>query len=273
MINNDYHVHSSFSTDSQTPMENMLNKAISLGLKRICFTDHMDREYPSSEFPFELCLEDYAETVLKLKDEYKNKIQLLFGIELGLRNEPDTKERIRDYYNNILEKYNFDFIIGSTHILYNDDPYAKEFWIDKDPKLVLRDYFISIIDNVRYYKPFQVYGHLDYVVRYIPDKVKDYNYYDYADLIDEALTELVTRNIGIEVNSAGFRYGLTFPHPKSEIIKRYHELGGEIITIGSDAHKEADLAYGFDRIRELLLSIGFKYYTVFEDKKPIYIKL
>lgn len=273
MILNDYHVHSSFSSDSKTPLEEILTKAVSLGFERLCITDHMDREYPSAEFPFELELTDYAEAVLSLKEKYKGRIKLLFGIELGLRNEPASKERIKIFYDNMLNEYDFDFIIGSTHVLYNDDPYFKPFWINRNWKQVLLDNFQSIIDNVKYYKHFQIYGHLDYVARYIPEGIKDYNYKDYADIIDEALKELISHGTGIELNTAAIRYGLPYPHPKLEVLNRYRELGGEIITIGSDAHKVEDLAYAFDKAEEILLSLGFKYYTVFEHQNPIFIKL
>lgn len=272
MIKSDYHVHSSFSTDSEAPLDDIINKSISIGFERICITDHMDREYPSEEYPFEIDLPEYAAAINDAREKYKNKIKVLFGIELGLRNEPDTKLRIKSYYDELLSKYNFDFIIGSTHVLFNEDPYNKSFWDNRTSRQTLNDYFQSIIDNVNYYNYFNVYGHLDYIVRYIPEKEKDYIFNEYSDLIDIMLKTIISRGIGIELNTSGYRYGLPNPHPKKELLTRYLELGGEIITIGSDAHKLKDIAYGFKRTEELLTSLGYRYYTVFEGQRAIFIK-
>ncbi len=274
MIIADYHVHSDFSGDSQAPMEQMIERAIQLGLKKICFTDHMDYDYPhQNDISFVFDPEEYVPKLQKLKEQYSKQIEILTGIELGLQPRPAVKE----YYEFLHSKYSFDFAIGSTHVLDDVDPYFPVFWEHRTKDEGLRAYFQSHIDNCKLFKDyFNIYGHLDYIIRYAPTsdgKKADYSYLDYADLLDEVLTTIINCGKGIEVNTAGFKYGLGYPHPKTEILKRYLELGGEIITIGSDAHKPEHLCYDFNLVPELLKDLGYTYYATFVQGKPIFEKL
>ena len=99
------------------------------------------------------------------------------------------------------------------------------------------------------------------------------NLSEFSEKIDEILKLLISKGKGIEVNTSGLRYGVGSPHPSFEIIQRYHSLGGEIITIGSDAHKPEHIGYKFDTAYELLDKAGFKYVTIFKNRKPDFIKL
>ena len=104
-------------------------------------------------------------------------------------------------------------------------------------------------------------------------KRENYSILDYKDIIDEILMLLIQNGKGIECNTAGFKYGLGVPNPENYVLKRYHELGGEILTIGSDGHKPEHTAYAFDKVPALLESCGIRYYTVFHDRKPIMLPL
>ncbi len=274
MILADFHTHTNFSTDSDSTPESMIEHAISLGLTTYCITDHMDYRYPHGrEGSFTFSPADYISCLQELKERYSNQIELLLGIELGLRNEPEQKKEVRKYYDSLLSSYPFDFVIGSTHVLQNIDPYHKEFWTAKTTKDGILAYFQSIAHNTEFYRGFQIYGHLDYIVRYIPDTLKAYDYLDYKEVLEECLKTLIRHGIGIECNTSGFKYKLSSPHPKIEILKRYLELGGEILTIGSDAHKPEHIAYDFSVANDLLTNLGFRYYTVFHDRKPTFLKL
>ena len=135
------------------------------------------------------------------------------------------------------------------------------------------EYFESILENIATDADYDVYGHIDYVVRYGPNKNAKYSYSKYSDIIDEILRRLIAKGKGIEINTAGFKYGLGHPNPTEEIICRYRELGGEIITIGADGHKPEHVAYDFNKVPDILKAAGFKYYTVFKDRKPDFISL
>jgi histidinol-phosphatase (PHP family) len=265
MIIADYHVHSRFSSDSTAPMEQMVEKAISLGMNKICFTDHMDYDYPESYgLPFLFDPEEYFKELDRISNLYNSKIKVLKGIELGL--QPYLASR----YQSLLEQYDFDFAIGSSHLVNGIDPYFPEFWAGKTTEAAMELYFQSIIDNVKAFSKYQVYGHLDYVVRYAPEKNTSYTYEKYAGIIDEMLKTIISHGKGIEVNTAGYKYGLGYAHPQTDVLKRYKELGGEILTIGSDGHKPEHLGFDFPKAEELLLSLGFKYYVTFENKKPVF---
>ncbi|MGI6525632.1 MAG: histidinol-phosphatase HisJ family protein [Bdellovibrionota bacterium] len=258
----DYHLHTNFSADSTEPMENMVKRAIELRLEQICFTEHIDYDYPLDEgVIFETDLEAYFAEVDRLRGIYGAKIEILRGIELGL--VPHLAER----YSNLINAYHFDFIIGSSHLLDMRDPYERSFWRDRSEEEVITRYFQSIVENIKAFSGFNVYGHLDYIVRYAPHKNEGYSYAKYATLIDQVLTALIERGKGIEINTSGFLYGLNTPHPNFDIIKRYKELGGELITVGSDAHRAADIAAFFEIIFEQLKAVGFKGYTVFNGGK------
>lgn len=113
-------------------------------------------------------------------------------------------------------------------------------------------------------------GHLDYVVRYGKNQAESYAWYQYADCIDEILKHLIYNGKGLELNTAGLKYGLGFAHPYPEILRRYKELGGEIITIGSDAHRPEHIAYDFAKAKEILKRFGFKYYSQFTGRKVMF---
>ena len=111
------------------------------------------------------------------------------------------------------------------------------------------------------------------VVRYHPEKNRYSDYREHLEIIDEILKLLIRLGKGIELNTAGYKYGLGHPNPGEDILKRYRALGGEIITTGSDAHKPEHMAYCFDRLGSLLKSCGFSHYTVFRNRKPEFIPL
>lgn len=268
MIYSDFHVHSNFSSDSTASMESMIKKAITLGYNRICFTDHMDYDFPAHYgLPFEFDPNEYYDELNLLTEKYASQIKVLKGVECGVR--PHVAKRFEE----LVRSNDFDFVICSSHLVDVIDPYQEEFWNNRTEEEGIRAYFSAIRDNIQAFNDFDVYGHLDYVVRYAPTKNTNYHYETYADIIDEILVALIQRGKGIEVNTAGFKYGLGVPHPCPEIIKRYFELGGTILTIGSDAHKPEHLAYAFDKTKELLRSLDITSYTVFEKRKPIFIPL
>lgn len=268
MILSDYHMHSSFSDDSEATMASMIKRSIELGFHTICFTDHMDLDFPI-EFGggFVFNTDIYTKHIKKLKDQYADQINILCGVEYGLR--PYLKEQ----FATLTKKNDFDFIIGSSHLVGNIDPYQKAFWEGITEEQGIIKYLESIYANVQTFEDYDVYGHIDYAIRYAPNQNHNYSYIKYADLIDEIFKTIIHKGKGIEVNTAGYKYGLGHPHPQTDVLKRYKELGGEIITIGSDAHKPEHIGYDFKKVEELLKSLGFEYYTIFEKRQPQFIAL
>lgn len=270
-ITADFHLHSSYSGDSETPMEQMILRGIELGLTSMCFTEHQDFAYPATaDAPagmFHLNPDPYLYDILRYREKYADKIKVFFGVELGLH--PDCTRQ-----NAVLAKsYDFDFIIGSTHACKVMDPYYPSFFEGRSEEEAYREYFTFTLENIKKFSNFDVYGHLDYVVRYGPNKDREYTYEKYHDVLDAILELLIDKGKGIELNTGGVKSGIKELHPCNALLKRYRELGGEIITVGSDAHKPEHLGTYFDRASAVLQECGFKYYTVFEKRVPEFKKL
>lgn len=291
MITSDIHMHSSFSSDSESPMESMIQGAAARGLKTICFTEHLDYEYPSADGTvlFEVDMAAYEKKLFELKNKYKNDIEVLFGIEFGLL------PHLADRYAAVADAHDFDFIIGSSHLIpapwykkdleyirehgsapkdmIHGDPYETEFWEGRTVEDICDKYFQTIVNNIAAYQNFDTYAHIDYLIRYAPGKNKGYTYEKHAAVLDKALNTIIEHDLALEVNTAGYKYGLGQPNPQADILKRYLELGGEKITIGADAHKPEHIAYDFKKAEELLKTLGFKYYTVFKKRQPVMLPL
>lgn len=265
----DCHMHSSFSADSKTDMETMIRRAISLGLRGICFTEHLDPDYPPTPDNqiFHLDLPAYRDSLSELKEKYKDRLTVNFGIEYGL--QPHLKQR----FDQEVKRCPFDFVIGSSHVVHGRDPYYGEFFQNRQETDCYREYFESILENLSVFSGIDVYGHIDYIVRYGPNQNRDYSYERYQDVLDEILRTLIQKNTGIELNTGGYHYGLGEPNPCRSVICRYRELGGEIITVGADAHSPDKIAFAFDKAAEVLKDCGFQYYTVFKERKPEFIRL
>lgn len=268
-LRTDFHLHTSFSADSEAPMEEMIRQGISLGLTTMCFTEHMDRGVISEDDNalFEVDTPAYRETYLRLKEKYKEQIELLFGVELGI--EPKHADFLKEY----AAAWPFDFIIGSSHIIDGFDPYYPAYFEGRTEEAAYRRYFETICENLAAFSNVDTYGHLDYVVRYGPNRDRYYSYEKYRDVIDPALSMMIEKGVGLEINSAGYKYGLSTTNPCPDVLRAYRRLGGEIVTVGSDAHSPRWIADHFDAIAERLQDCGYKYYAIFRQRKPEFIKL
>ena len=259
----DHHVHTSFSPDSFEPMEEYILKAKELGLSTLMFTDHVDYGSPDSIFDTNPDYYAYQKKLKELESEYS--IRLLMGVELGYI------PRTRDRNDALLNAHQFDFVILSIHYLDDLDFSNGDFFINKTPYEAYQRYYEAALDTVTNYANFDVFGHLDFIVRYGDREV--YKYDDYKEIIDKILKTLISKNKGLDLNTSGYRYDLNDFHPAKEILRRYKELGGEIITLGSDAHKKEDIQANFKEAIETLKSLGYTHVTHFEKRKPYQIKI
>lgn len=267
----DCHVHTDFSSDSHTFMVNQIKKAIDLGMKQICITDHQD-----FDFPFEVCnmsfqfdTTDYFKSLRRYKEEFKDQIDLLFGVELGMLDH--LPPRIACY----TKEWDFDYVIGSVHLVHMEDPYYPEFFEGRSVEAAIMDYFQAVLTNITSHGDYvDALGHLDYVVRYIPDGVGDhYPNPCFQEIIDEILRVIIDKNVALECNTAGLRKGQSFPNPHKDVIRRYAELGGRMVTLGSDAHVTEDLGYAFTSIGDYLKDCGITHQTVFIKREPVFVPL
>lgn len=263
----DLHVHTNISHDGISTIEEYLECAKEKGVDEITFTEHYDIYDGLDTNLKTLDVDYYDKTYHERKDD--SKVKTNFGIEIGL--QPDIKPIVSE----MVSKHNFDFIIGSSHITCKKDmAMDKSFFDGLTRKEAYLKYFKEVLENIKLYdKEFDVYGHIDYVVRYGGYTDKTISYEEFKEILDEILISLIRKDKGIEINTSGIRYGLGMPHPNIEIIKRYKELGGKIITIGSDAHKTSDLASNFDEAFDILETAGFSEIAIFHDRKPAFEKI
>ncbi len=278
----DCHTHTYFSPDSNADPVQMVERAIELGLQAYAITDHCEcnrwfgMNYYNAEpndyntYDFGKDFDRSLNNITKLKELYGDRINLISGIELG---QATHDFEIAD---KAVSDERLDFVIGSMHELpnrpdfyfINYDNYS-ESEIDK----LLEDYFLEILKLCKWGK-FDVLGHLTYTLRYIEGEygIKiDLSKYD--DIIEECFKAIVQNSKGIEVNTSGLRQKYGKPFPDYKYIKLYRDLGGEIISLGSDAHRVCDLGKGIAECSQLVKQAGFKYLAYFKKHKPEFIKI
>lgn len=273
-ILSDFHLHTRHSGDSETPMEAQVQAALAAGLSSMCFTDHYDRDYTYEQNPeipreeygcFELAMEPYYAEFCALQKKYAGSIRLFWGVELGLQ------PHLNAAYHDFLARWpQLDYVIGSTHLVNGVDPYYARFFAERGEEAAFREYFEYALACVRACDCFDSYGHLDYVVRYGPHKDRDYSYAQYRDVIDPILETLLEKGKALELNTAPASKGCRELNPCVDILKRYRALGGEMVTIGSDAHTPERIAGSFARAAQVLRDCGFSRYVTFEKRRAVF---
>ncbi len=276
----DYHVHTIFSDDSEYPMETVVRDAIALGLDEICFTEHVDygnkrdvgdprgmlyRPGDVGEAEWMPAIHpDYASymaEISSLQETYRSRIRLKTGMEFGIQQE--TIEE----FETLFSQYPFDFILLSVHQIGNKELWNGRFQAGKTQEECYWGYYEELLTLVKQYKHYSVLGHLDLISRY--DKKGGFPFDPVKPLITEILQTVIADGKGIEVNTSSARYGLKDMTPSREILSLYQDLGGQILTIGSDSHKKAHLGACIAETQRELKAMGFDSFHTFEKMTPI----
>lgn len=275
----DYHLHTEFSDDSTNPMENVILEAIEKQLDEICFTDHVDygvkcdfdedRSYYDERFGkgnyrINTNYPLYFAKIAELSNKYQQTITIRKGLEFGV--QPKEIER----YEKLFAQYPLDFVILSVHEI--DDLWLFK-WIknQSDQKQYNLDYYANIYECMKKYDNYSVLGHLDQIKRYDPKGSLPFN--EIKEACAEILKLAIQKEKGIEINTSTCLSANDEPMPSFDIIKLYYDLGGRIITLGSDSHKPNAVANSFDLTREKLKAIGFREFCTFDRMKPIFHEL
>lgn len=262
-------MHTYFSDDCEESIDNIAQQAIEIGLDEICITDHVDYGVKLDKEDWELSDKsmmmnvDYANYfpyLMRAQEKYKDRLKIKIGLEFGMQTHTI------DNFQKLFDASPLDFVILSCHQVED-----KEFWTGAFQKgLNQRDYnrkyYEEILNLIRNYKDYSVLGHLDLIQRY-NDVIEPIE--NHIEIIEEILKQVIKDDKGIEINTSSERYGLKDLTPAYDILKLYYDLGGKIITVGSDAHKASDVG---DRIQfsyDILRKIGFKKITTFEKMQPI----
>lgn len=262
----DYHTHSSYSSDAEHPMESMVQGALRLGLKEIAITDHVDYDYADPSLDFDFDHSSYTAEIQRLRKEYGKQITIRHGLELGLQ------PHLLDRCTQLVAAQKPDFVLCSIHTCRRQDLYTGEYYQGRTAAEAWEDYLHELHTIIRNYQAYCVIGHLDILRRYdanaaaFPKTPLKHHFM-------EIFAELIRNGKGLEVNTSGYRNPDEMPLPSWEILKWYHEAGGEILTLGSDAHGPDVLAYRFPETLEQLRAIGFRSICTFEAMEPSFHRI
>lgn len=272
----DNHNHSQFSFDGgRTSVGKTVNSAIGKGLAGVCFTDHCDFFVP----PMKAKYEEYVPEVFdvearnaeidKVNAKYPQDFHVFKGIEIGV--QKSERDKIAAH----LEKYSFDEIIASVHYLDDTDPFWGGYYEGKTWRYAYGHYLETLYDEMVWLGDrFDIMGHYDYVTRYAPYPECSILYKDFPDILDSMLRYLAENGKALEINTKTYQdfKGRT-PVLDKNILMRYRELGGEIISLGSDSHDADRVGFNFERTAALVSRCGFRYLAHFDKRKPVMLPI
>lgn len=254
----DYHVHSNFSADCETPMEDTIKRAIAKGYTDICFTEHIDYEYPDPTIEFDLDIKKYSEKVHEMNMAYGDVIHIHKGVEIGL--QPHLLSR----YEKLMQEEEFDFVLCSIHTVQKQGLHSRDLFKGRTVEEAFRLYYEDLLYCVQHFSDYDVLAHIDLVKRYTDVSSRD----QCLDVIEQIFKTIIPQGKGIEINTSSYRYGLQNAMPSTDILELYKSCGGSIITLGSDSHVSETVGYKFEESIELLQSLGFDQLTTFENRQP-----
>ncbi len=263
----DNHNHSQFSFDGfRTSVEKSVLSAVEKGLKGICFTDHCD--FGTPEMGFEDPLKEVFDVAAQQEEIDRVRglfpgISILKGIEVGVNN------KCREQLAEVLAEHSFDQIIASVHYLDGQDPFKGEYYIGKTWKEAYAYYLELLFEEMKWLGDrFDIMGHYDYVTRYGPYPETTITYRDFSDWMEPMLKYLAENGKALEINTKTYQdFKGRVPELDPDILKRYRELGGEIISLGSDSHNPDMIGFNFNHFAEYIKSMGFRYTAHYENRK------
>ena len=265
----DSHLHSDNSFDGTHSITFMCEKAVEKNISGICFTDHcelLDFELDHYEMRItQSCFE-----ANKAKVVFKGRLAVMAGVEMS---DVLHDEALTDF---MINKFDFDMVMASQH--YDSDG-TDYYDIDfskitlEEAYRMLTDYYTYLIRVAKWNK-FDTMGHLTYPLRYmVGDNKLPVDMKRYDDMFDEILKTVAENGKAIEINTSGLFGSLGDTLPSIKYVKRFRELGGEYVTIGSDAHRAEHLGRGIETGMQMLLDAGFNYFTFYKARQPIQFRI
>ena len=224
----DSHLHTRFSTDSEMEFAD-LRATSPLENCGIIITEHLDLNYPVPE-KFVFPVDDYFTAY----ESYRSN-RLLLGIEIGLRS--DCLEENRQ----VISHHPFDFVLGSIHVVNKHDLYYAPYYEGRSKQAAYQEYFQAMLDCVKVYDFIDSLGHIDYIARYAPYPDPEVYYREFSEAIDAVLISLAQQEVALEINTRRFAAQQVIDH-LVPIYRRFQELGGKYVTLGSDAHRPEAVA-------------------------------
>lgn len=266
----DYHVHTGFSDDSTYPLRQVALDAVRLNLDELCFTEHVDYGVkPEWNQPDGARFEDgrpvtncpyvpYLEELDRVREELRGKVTLRAGLELGV--QTSTIGENHALVRTLGER--LDFVICSIHQVDNLEFWNGDFQRGRTQEELHRAYYEELLGVVERFRDYTVLGHLDLIRRY--DPFGDYPFENVRDVVAEILRRVIEDGRGIEVNTSGIRYGLDDFQPSRQVLELYRDLGGTVVTVGSDSHRPEHLGSYLRLAYRELAELGFEGVWTFE---------
>lgn len=252
-----YHMHTSYSEDSSFKMEDVVKTSIAKGLDEICITDHIDCFGGIDPcFPYK----SYEQDFLRCKEKYGDKISLKLGIEFGMQRHTIP------VFERIFDNANFDFVIMSCHEIEDKGFWSQEFQYGKTQEEYNLRYFEEILYLVNNFDKYSVLGHLDVIRRY--DIQGKFPFKKIKPIVEAILKKVISSGKGIELNTSCYRYKIGDLTPSSDIFKLYKELGGSIITTGTDSHRPDQIDNGLKEGISELITLGYQQFCTFSNMHP-----
>ncbi len=264
----DLHVHTDNSFDGNHSATFFCEKAEMMDLRAVAFTDHCEVDQFRDDPTYEKRIFQGFFEISKVRSAFNGKLLVLNGIELG---QPAYDVEMAD---KILNLHDYDQVLGSVHNLRGkEDFYFMENLTLEEAEKLLNEYFDEIIEMLNWGN-FDVLAHLTYPLRYFYSKSNlDININKFKDKIDEILILTAKLDKALEINTAALRQPLNKLSPEVDIIKRFRELGGKYVTVGSDAHYAEHLAADIDAAYSAALEAGFDSITFFQKRTPLEMKI
>lgn len=278
----DCHTHTQFSVDSEADLGMCVERADRLGLAAYAVTDHCECNswYPAEHYSdgddmhdsyrYKDCFLDSVAAVTALKEKYNGKLNLICGVEMG---QPQAAPEAAAFIN---ADERVDLIIGSLHQIRGEKDFYYIDYMDLGTDKIydlLERYFMELNEMCRT-NSFDVLGHLTYCLRYMKQRhgiEPDISRFD--DIIADSFRTLAQNGKGIEINTSGLRQGFGETFPNLRYTKLFREMGGEIISVGSDAHTAEDIGKNVRDGIEIAKAAGFTRIAYFKKRQPQFIAI
>lgn len=262
----DYHTHSTNSSDGKNSVMEICQSAVDKGIDEIAITDHFEPIIGNEDCKFYKPNVYWAD-VLKAREKFKGRLRIKLGVELG------QPHQFKETSELLINSFPYDYVLGSAHKLTSGIDVGEIDLTDITLDELCEAYLKELYELVKWGK-FNCIGHLDLIKRYSTNHYKTrISLISHHDMLEEVLKAAITRGKGIEINTSGLRQAPKETMPGIDVLKLYRELGGEVLTVGSDAHCANDIGKGVAEAIELAREAGFRYITLFNNRLPEWKKI
>jgi len=265
----DLHTHTDNSFDGHHSAIFLCESAVERGLRAVAFTDHVEMDHFRGQNFDRTAKQSFFE-IVKARSAFRGRLIVCAGVELGepTYNLPEAED--------LVQRYSYDVVIGSIHNLRGKNDFCLlpyEQYGDGDIDALLREYFDELLLLAQWGK-FDVLAHLTYPLRYIVGEQKrPVDMALYRGQIDAVLEAAAQNGLALELNTSGLRQALGRIVPEEAIVRRFYELGGRRVTIGSDAHYAHQLGAHIEAGMDLALRCGFTHVTLYQKREPIAVEI